>query len=105
MLRLACGSLELVALDLASLKSVRECADELLAKGQFFDVVIAMQAVMAHPSATRRMVFETQFGTNHLGHFVAGQPDCASSAQRRQAHQPLFCLVIASPTLTLKTQL
>src|SRR6202140_3859134 len=35
------GSLELVALDLASLKSVRECADELLTKGQFFDVVIA----------------------------------------------------------------
>src|SRR5579863_9168600 len=34
------GSLELVALDLASLKSVRECGDELLAKGQFFDVVI-----------------------------------------------------------------
>src|SRR5579864_4163722 len=28
------GSFELVALDLASLKSVRECADELLAKGQ-----------------------------------------------------------------------
>jgi NAD(P)-dependent dehydrogenase (short-subunit alcohol dehydrogenase family) len=33
------GSFELVALDLASLKSVRECADELLAEGQFFDVV------------------------------------------------------------------
>src|SRR5579863_7691562 len=35
------GSLELVALDLASLKSVRECADGLLGKGQFFDVLIA----------------------------------------------------------------
>jgi NADP-dependent 3-hydroxy acid dehydrogenase YdfG len=35
------GSFELAALDLASLKSVRECADELLAKGQLFDVVIA----------------------------------------------------------------
>jgi hypothetical protein len=31
----------LVALDLASLKSVRECANELLAKGQFFDAIIA----------------------------------------------------------------
>jgi NAD(P)-dependent dehydrogenase (short-subunit alcohol dehydrogenase family) len=33
------GSFELVALDLASLKSVRASAEELLAKGQFFDVI------------------------------------------------------------------
>jgi NAD(P)-dependent dehydrogenase (short-subunit alcohol dehydrogenase family) len=64
------GSLELVALDLASLKSVRECADELLAKGQFFDVVIANAGVMATPFGHTADGFETQFGTNHLGHFV-----------------------------------
>src|ERR1700742_2304580 len=34
------GSFELVALDLGGLKSVRACADGLLAKGQPFDVVI-----------------------------------------------------------------
>jgi NAD(P)-dependent dehydrogenase (short-subunit alcohol dehydrogenase family) len=64
------GSLELVALDLASLKSVRECADELLAKAQFFDVVIANAGVMATPFGHTADGFETQFGTNHLGHFV-----------------------------------
>jgi len=64
------GSFELVALDLASLKSVRECADELLAKGQFFDVVIANAGVMATPFGHTADGFETQFGTNHLGHFV-----------------------------------
>src|SRR5580692_6123805 len=64
------GSLELVALDLASLKSVRECADELLAKGQFFDVVIANAGVMATPFGHTADGFETQLGTNHLGHFV-----------------------------------
>src|SRR5271154_2746918 len=64
------GRLELVALDLASLKSVRECADELLAKGQFFDVVIANAGVMATPFGYTADGFETQFGTNHLGHFV-----------------------------------
>jgi NAD(P)-dependent dehydrogenase (short-subunit alcohol dehydrogenase family) len=64
------GSFELVALDLASLKSVRECADELLAKGQFFDVVIANAGVMATPFSHTADGFETQFGTNHLGHFV-----------------------------------
>src|SRR5579862_529506 len=32
------GSFELVALDLASLKSVRACADDLVSKGERFDV-------------------------------------------------------------------
>ena len=64
------GSFELVALDLANLKSVRACADELLAKGQFYDVVIANAGVMATPFGHTADGFETQFGTNHLGHFV-----------------------------------
>src|SRR5713101_4182561 len=34
------GSFELIALDLASLKSVRACADALLEKGAPFDVLI-----------------------------------------------------------------
>ena len=67
---IAGGSFELVALDLASLKSARECADELLAKGQFFDVVIANAGVMATPFGHTADGFETQLGTNHLGHFV-----------------------------------
>src|ERR1700685_774158 len=64
------GSFELVALDLASLKSVRACADELLARGETFDVVIANAGVMATPFGHTVDGFETQFGTNHLGHFV-----------------------------------
>lgn len=64
------GSFELVALDLANLKSVRECADELLAEGQFFDAIIANAGVMATPFGRTTDGFETQFGTNHLGHFV-----------------------------------
>jgi NAD(P)-dependent dehydrogenase (short-subunit alcohol dehydrogenase family) len=64
------GSFELVELDLASLKSVRACADALLAKGQPFDVVIANAGVMATPFGHTADGFETQFGTNHLGHFV-----------------------------------
>ena len=64
------GSFELVALDLASLKSVRACADGLLAKGEPFDVVIANAGVMASPFGHTADGFETQFGTNHLGHFV-----------------------------------
>lgn len=64
------GSLELVRLDLASLKSVRACADALVARGEPLDVVIANAAVMATPFGHTEDGFETQFGTNHLGHFV-----------------------------------
>ena len=64
------GSLELVELDLADLKSVRACADTLLKKGELFDVVIANAGVMATPFGHTVDGFETQFGTNHLGHFV-----------------------------------
>ena len=64
------GSFGLVALDLASLKSVRDCADKLLANGEPFDVVIANAGVMATPFGHTADGFETQFGTNHLGHFV-----------------------------------
>jgi len=64
------GTFEIVALDLASLKSVRASADALLAKGEPFDVVIANAGVMATPFGHTADGFETQFGTNHLGHFV-----------------------------------
>jgi len=64
------GGFELVALDLASLKSARACADALLAKGEPFDVVIANAGLMATPFLRTADGFEMQFGTNHLGHFV-----------------------------------
>jgi NAD(P)-dependent dehydrogenase (short-subunit alcohol dehydrogenase family) len=64
------GSLEIVELDLASLKSVRAAADKLIADGRLFDVIIANAGVMATPFGKTEDGFETQFGTNHLGHFV-----------------------------------
>ncbi len=64
------GGFELVELDLASLNSVRAAADALIAAGKPFDVVIANAGVMATPKGETADGFETQFGTNHLGHFV-----------------------------------
>ena len=64
------ASVELIELDLASLASVRACADKLLAEGKPLDVLIANAGVMACPQGTTAEGFETQFGTNHLGHFV-----------------------------------
>jgi NAD(P)-dependent dehydrogenase (short-subunit alcohol dehydrogenase family) len=64
------GRFELVELDLASLASVRNCADQLLGRDEPFDVIIANAGVMATPFSDTVDHFEMQFGTNHLGHFV-----------------------------------
>src|ERR1700729_3678286 len=64
------GGLELVELDLASLDSVRACANTLVDNGEPFDLVIANAGVMACPYGKTADGFETQFGANHLGHFV-----------------------------------
>lgn len=64
------ATFDLIELDLASLKSVRAAADRLVKDGRPFDVAIANAGVMATPQGTTADGFETQFGTNHLGHFV-----------------------------------
>ncbi|MBV9840040.1 MAG: SDR family NAD(P)-dependent oxidoreductase [Sphingomonadaceae bacterium] len=64
------GNFEIVEMDLASLASVRAAADALLRDGRTFDVVIANAGVMTTPQGKTADGFETQFGTNHLGHFL-----------------------------------
>jgi len=62
---------EVLALDLASLDSVRVAADRFLATGQHLDLLVNNAGVLAPPH--RRLTrdgFELQFGTNHLGHFA-----------------------------------
>jgi NAD(P)-dependent dehydrogenase (short-subunit alcohol dehydrogenase family) len=66
----ASDAIRVVELDLANLASVRACADALLAEGRPFDLIIANAGVMATPFGKTADGFETQFGTNHLGHFV-----------------------------------
>ena len=61
---------DLVDLDLASLRSVRKAADHLLAANHPFDLIICNAGVMACPQGKTEDGFETQFGSNHLGHFV-----------------------------------
>lgn len=59
----------LVELDLASLSSVRTCADAMIQHGPF-DLIIANAGLMGPPMTRTEDGFEMQFGTNHLGHFV-----------------------------------
>src|SRR5271156_1097083 len=60
----------LVKLDLASLASVSAASDALRAAGKPLDLIIANAGVMATPFGHTTDGFETQFGTNHLGHFL-----------------------------------
>lgn len=64
------AKVEVRELDLASLASVHACAERLLAEGQPIHVLFANAGVMACPQGRTSDGFETQIGTNHLGHFV-----------------------------------
>lgn len=59
-----------VQLDLASLKSVRECAEKILETEEKIDYLINNAGVMMCPYWKTEDGFEMQFGTNHLGHFL-----------------------------------
>jgi NAD(P)-dependent dehydrogenase (short-subunit alcohol dehydrogenase family) len=64
------GSLRIVRLDLASLASVREAADEIRATCSRLDVLINNAAVMQPPYRRTADGFELTFATNHLGPFA-----------------------------------
>ncbi|WNV83505.1 oxidoreductase [Umezawaea sp. Da 62-37] len=63
------GKAELVELDLADLSSVRRAAADIRERtGDAVDVLMNNAGVMATPRGWTVDHFETQFGTNHLGH-------------------------------------
>ena len=64
------GSVEIMELDLASLTSVRRFAEAFLAKYDRLDGLVNNAGVMAPPKGKTEDGFETQFGINHLGHFL-----------------------------------
>lgn len=64
------GSVEAVRLDLGDLASVRRCADQILSKAPRLDGLVNNAGVMNTPQGRTKDGFETQFGTNHLGHFL-----------------------------------
>lgn len=62
--------LDLVRLDLASLASVREAAEQILQRFDAVDLLVNNAGVMGIPERQTADGFEMQFGTNHLGHFA-----------------------------------
>jgi NAD(P)-dependent dehydrogenase (short-subunit alcohol dehydrogenase family) len=64
------ASLEVQALDLASLASVREVAANILAAHPTVDVLVNNAGLMGIPEQRTEDGFEMQLGVNHLGHFA-----------------------------------
>lgn len=64
------GRVEVSELDLASLASVRAFAERVLAAHPAIHGLVNNAGVMNTPRGKTKDGFETQFGTNHLGHFL-----------------------------------
>lgn len=61
---------EVVPLDLSSLASVRMCAAGLTERLDHIDVLLNNAGIMAVPKGVTADGFESQIGTNHLGHYA-----------------------------------
>lgn len=68
------GSLSIMALDLASLESINSFVLEFKEKFDRLDLLVNNAGIMALPFARTNDGFESQFGTNHLGHFALTGP-------------------------------
>ena len=64
------AKVEVMLLDLANLKSVSEFSAAFKAKYKSLDILINNAGIMIPPYGKTVDGFESQFGTNHLGHFA-----------------------------------
>jgi NAD(P)-dependent dehydrogenase (short-subunit alcohol dehydrogenase family) len=83
---------ELLALDLADLASVRACATELLARYDRLDVLVDNAGLVMSKRTETANGFETTFGVNHLGHFEL----TTLLLERLRASAPSRVVVLAS---------
>ncbi|TPX34729.1 glutaminyl-tRNA synthase (glutamine-hydrolysing) [Synchytrium microbalum] len=67
------AKVEFMKLDLQDLKQVKGSAEAWLAKGLPLHVLVNNAGIMANPFALTKDGIESQFGTNHVGHFVLTQ--------------------------------
>jgi NAD(P)-dependent dehydrogenase (short-subunit alcohol dehydrogenase family) len=63
-------NVEVIPLDLASLASVRTCADDVLARWDHLDVLVNNAGGTLSQRRVTEDGFEATFGVNHLGHFL-----------------------------------
>ena len=64
------ADLKIIQIDTSSLKSVRAFADEFLNHYQKLDLLVNNAGIMVPPYSLTEDGFESQLGTNYLGHFL-----------------------------------
>jgi len=64
------GSVETIIVDLASLESIRNCADAFLERHASLDALINNAGIMMPPESLTEDGFESQFGVNFVGPFA-----------------------------------
>lgn len=63
------SKIELIEIDLESFESIKKGAAEFLKQENKLNILVNNAGVMATPEGRTKDGWETQFGTNHLGHF------------------------------------
>ena len=64
------GSVDVMPLDLASFRSIRSSAADVLDRFDHLDVLVNNAGLILYRRAETREGFEETFGVNHLGHFL-----------------------------------
>ncbi|NKI15918.1 SDR family NAD(P)-dependent oxidoreductase [Spongiibacter sp. KMU-166] len=70
LMRLGQTKVDTELMDLEDLESVKGAAERLLKRYPTVDILINNAGIMACPLARTKQGFESQFGTNHLAHFL-----------------------------------
>jgi len=68
--KLNSNQFEVSALDLGSFQSVKDFASRFLASGRPLNILLNNAGIMATPTLQLVEGYESQFATNHLGHFL-----------------------------------
>ncbi|KAI9841658.1 MAG: hypothetical protein M1838_003462 [Thelocarpon superellum] len=83
--------------DLADLESVQEAAKQFVGQSQRLDVLMCNAGIMAHPPGLTKNGYESQFGTNHVGHALLIKlllPTLERTAQ--DAHSDVKIILLSS---------
>jgi NAD(P)-dependent dehydrogenase (short-subunit alcohol dehydrogenase family) len=107
--RVEVGQVEVDELDLADLASVRAFSGRFLASGRSLDILINNAGIMAAPESRVGEGWESQFATNHLGHYVLTNllwpaliaADNARVVSLSSTAQKLSCIRFDDPQFTI----
>jgi NAD(P)-dependent dehydrogenase (short-subunit alcohol dehydrogenase family) len=85
-------SVDVMALDLASFRSIRSFATDVLDRFDHLDVLVNNAGLILHRRAETQEGFEETFGVNHLGHFLLTD----QLLERLRASAPSRVVVVSS---------